>query len=162
MRAAGLFGDVPIRARLIGWSLLLGPFVLLALLGFLFLRSEPIARASLLGCYEANGAPWLRIDADGIRIGEPEQRAFRFVAEPAKEGYQLSVQPALTLSPLADGRYVFRAERGIGYFWPLLTSSSDRPDAMRRPSDFGGRFRIIARDGAEEVYVRSSNPQACR
>lgn len=162
MGTVGLFDNVPIRARLIGWSILLGPIILLMVMGFFFLKPEPIARAAVLGCYEAKGAPWLRIDGDRIVIGEPQQRALRFVVEPSKVGYQLSVEPALTLNPLSGRRYEFRSQRGSGYFWPLLSSSSDRPSSMRHPRDFGGRFQIIARDGVEIVYVRSSNSRACR
>lgn len=158
----GPFDDVPLRARLIGWGILMGPLLLLVVLGMQLLRPAPMPRKAVLGCYRNSDAPWLRVEETKILIGDDTGRFFRFVAEPAKTGYRLAVQPAMTLHLGSDGLYHFESRRGVGYFWSLLTASSDRPRAMRSPDDFGGRFSLTADDGSERIYVRAPSLAACR
>ncbi len=159
----GFFENAPPRDMLIGWSIVLGPLLVLAALGFFFLHPTPIAPELVQGCYVANGSPALSVQHGSIRIGEPERRTLTYVAEPNKVGYRLTVTPALSLRPAGVGRYAFvQDERGLGYFWPLLPKSSDDPRNMREPSDYGGRFQIIAWDGATITYNRSESSVACQ
>ena len=156
------FADMPFRARLIGFSILLLPLALLFVLALLFLRPQPIQPELVLGCYTAGNAPWLKVEAGMILIGEKERRHFTYVAEPKKEGYVLTVSPAMALSRKPDGKYEFRVEQGIGYFWSLLGKSSDDPRDLRNPDDYGGRFVVVARDSQDIVYMRSSAAESCR
>lgn len=71
------------------------------------------------------------------------------------------VRPALNLAPLPGGGYAFKEERGIGYFWSLLPRASDRSRDMRKPTDYGGRFQIVARDGQTIVYTRTDERNIC-
>lgn len=153
---------VSLRQRLIFWGVLLGPLIVLFTVGPMFWGFKPIPPETVFGCYRAPGAPSLRVGPGKIEIGEPERRSFTYVAEPDKEGYRLSVAPALNLRPRSDGGYAFHEERGIGYFWDLLAGVSGAPAKLKNPRDFGGRFAIVAGDGAEIIYARSTNPQACR
>ena len=153
---------VSLRQRVVFWGILLGPLIVLFTVGPFFWGFKPIPRTAVSGCYLAASAPWLLIGPDKIQIGELEQRSFRYVAEPDKEGYRLSVEPALNLSPLPDGRYAFREERGVGYYWDLLADPAGSPRKLRSPGGFGGRFAFIARDGTKIIYARSPDPRACR
>jgi len=161
LRVEGFFEGASLRDRLIGWSIIGGPLLLLVLSGVLFLRAEPIERAAVLGCYTAAGAPSLEIKPDQIEIVETGRRTFDYLVEPDKQGYRLSVRPALGLAPDGNGQYVFQADRGIGYFWSLLTKASDSPKKLRHPRDFGGRFEVVASDGVVIIYTRSSHQSAC-
>ncbi|WP_371432825.1 hypothetical protein [Novosphingobium sp.] len=161
MSVDAFFAKVPFRAKLLGWGILLGPLLVLVLLARVFLRPEPMPSELVYGCYIADNAPWLEVEPGRIRVGDAERHAFAYVLEPAKEGYRLSVSPAMALNPQPNGRYEFRNERGIGYFWPLLPKSSDLPRDLRSPKDFGGRFSITARDSRDVLYVRSSRAEAC-
>lgn len=155
--STGFFSRVSLRDRLIGWSIIFVPLILLVALGMIFLRSTPIPRDTVLGCYFASGAPALEIDRDWIRIVEPQNRKFTYGAEPAKLGYRLTVAPAMSLRRQRSGEYQFAQDaRGIGYFWPLLTIQSDAPQDMREPSDYGGRFQVIADDGRAVIYTRAA------
>jgi hypothetical protein len=159
--AASLLQGVPLKARAIGLGIVLGPLVILVLLGAIFLRRAPIDPRLVWGCYVAEGAPALAIEADRIRVLDGTKRALSYVAEPGKEGYRLSVHPALQLKPSARGRYGFVQNPGTGYFWPLLTAGSDNPRSMRLPQDFGGRLGLVAADGTTVMYARSGNERAC-
>lgn len=151
------------KDMLLGGSIIAAPLLVLATLGSVFLSPELIGLGTLMGCYVANGSPSLKVEPGLIHIGEPERRTFSYVAEPFKEGYHFAVRPALSLRPMGRDRYAFvRDQRGIGYFWPLLTTRSDDPGSLRQPKDFGGRFRIIASDGTAIVYTRTTAQHACR
>jgi hypothetical protein len=162
MSADAFFAGVPLRIKLIGWGILLGPLAILVVLARIYLRPEPISPELVYGCYTAQNAPWLKVEPDRIRVGDAERHSFTYVVEPAKEGYRISVAPAMALNPRSDGQYEFQLERGIGYFWPLLLASSDVPRDLRTPKDFGGRFSVIARDGRDFLYVRSSQADPCQ
>lgn len=162
MNVDTFFAAVSLRGKLIGWGILLGPLIILVVLAQMFLRTEPIAPELVYGCYTAENAPWLEVEPGRILVGDAERHSFAYVVEPAKEGYRLSVSPAMALNPQPDGKYEFRIERGIGYFWPLLPISSDAPRDLRNPKDFGGRFSVTARDGRDVLYVRSSRAETCK
>lgn len=159
--STGFFDGTSLKDRLIGWGIIVIPMVAIVALGALFLRPTPISTGLVLGCYTASGAPSLEVRHASIRIDEPQDRTFTYVAEPAKVGYRLTVSPALSLRSTGAGRYVFaQDERGTGYFWPLLTSRSDDPQYVREPADFGGRFQLIADDRAPVIYTRTAR-QPC-
>lgn len=158
---SGLFDDVPFKAQVIGWSIIGVPLATLAVLGFVFLRPDPIDKQLVEGCYVADGSPSLDIQRDLIRIIGDAQHSFRYEAEPFKEGYHLVVRPALNLAPLPSGGYAFQQERGIGYFWSLLPRTGDRTRDVRKPTDYGGRFQVIARDGQTVIYTRTDRRNAC-
>lgn len=160
--AATFFQDIPFRAKVVGWGILVIPFAALSLLGAIFLRPDPIDQRLVWGCYIAKNAPDLAIQADLIRIFDGTGRTLSYVAEPAKEGYRLTVRPALQLKPSAEGPYMFVQNRGTGYFWPLLATGSDNPRKVRSPKDFGGRLSLIAADGTPAIYVRSGDATSCR
>lgn len=162
MSADAFFAGVPLRAKVVGWGIMLGPLIILVVLARVYLRPEPIAPEQVYGCYTAVNAPWLKVEPGLILVGDAERHSFTYVAEPAKEGYRLSVTPAMALNPQSDGQYQFQLERGIGYFWPLLSASSNAPRDLRTPKDFGGRFSVIARDGRDFRYVRSSRADRCQ
>lgn len=155
------FRTVPVRAKIIGWAIVMGPIILLVILGTLFLRRDPIDPRTVWGCYHLEGAPPLSIKPDRINILDGTGRSFSYVAEPNKEGYRLSVRPALRLEPTAGGRYYFKEARGIGYFWPLLAAYSDNPSQVRTPDRFGGRISV-ASNGRSAVYVRTADNKRCR
>lgn len=138
----------------------MGPLLVLLVLGALFLRPDPIDPRTVWGCYRLEGAPPLSVKPDRIDILDGTGRSFSYLAEPSKEGYQLSVRPALRLERAANGQYDFKEARGIGYFWPLLTAFSDNPREVRSPDHFGGRISI-ASDGAPTIYVRSATHERC-
>ena len=117
---SGLFDDVPLKDKVIGWSIIGLPLATLAVLGLIFLRPDPIDKKLVEGCYVADNSPSLDIQRDQILIIGDAQHAFRYEAEPFKEGYHLLVSPALNLAPLPNGGYAFQERRGIGYFWSLL------------------------------------------
>lgn len=159
--STGFFEGASPRDKFIGWSIIFVPIITLVALGAIFLRPTPISEDAVLGCYTAIGAPSLDVRRGSIRIDEPQHRTFTYVAEPAKVGYRLAVAPAMSLRAKGSGRYVFaQDERGIGYFWPLLTSRSDDPQHMRKPADFGGRFQLIADDRTPVTYTRATK-QPC-
>lgn len=161
MTSTGFFNRVSRRDRFIGWSIIAVPVIALTALGAIFLRPVSISVDVVLGCYTALGAPSLDVRRGSIRIDEPQHRTFTYVAEPAKVGYHLAVAPAMSLRAKGSGQYEFKKDqRGIGYFWPLLTSNSDNPEYVRTPSDFGGRFQLIADDGERVVYTRTQR-QSC-
>lgn len=162
MSSDAFFAGVPLRAKLIDWGVLMGPLVILVVLARIYLRPEPIAAELVYGCYIAENAPWLKVEPGRIRVGDAERHSFAYVVEPAKEGYRFSVSPALALNPRPDGQYQFQNERGIGYFWPLLSRSSDVPRDLRSPKDFGGRFSVVSRGGLDVQYVRTSRVDLCR
>jgi hypothetical protein len=162
MSADAFFTGVPLRAKVIGWGILLGPLVILVVLARIYPRPEPINPEQVYGCYTAVNAPWLKVEPGLIRVGDAERHSFTYVVEPAKEGYRLTVAPAMNLNRQSDGQYQFRLERGIGYFWPLLSTSSDAPRDLRSPNDFGGRFSVVASDGLDVQYVRTSRVDLCR
>ena len=155
------FRTMPVRAQAIGWAILMGPPILLFILGALFLRPDPIDPRTVWGCYRLEDAPPLLVRPDRIDILDGTGRSFSYLAEPYKEGYRLSVRPALRLERVASDRYGFKEARGIGYFWPLLTAYSDDPRGVRSPDRFGGRISI-ASDGAPSIYVRSASQERCR
>jgi hypothetical protein len=154
------FRTVPIRAKILGWTVLVGPLILLLILGGLFLRPDPFDPRTVLGCYHLEEAPPLSVKPDRIEILDGTGRSFSYLVEPNKEGYRLSVRPALLLARAANGRYEFRGARGIGYFWPLLTATSEDPRQVRSPDRFGGRISI-ASDGESAIYVRSGSQEHC-
>ena len=158
----GLLDKVGPKDQLIGWGIIGLPIAILFALGLLFLRPIPISTNMITGCYEAAGAPALNVQGTMIQIMEPERRILGFVAEPAKQGYRLTVSPALSLRQSGVGKYAFVAdERGDGYFWPLLPNNSDDLGSMREPKDYGGRFQVIARDGVPIIYRKSNRGNAC-
>ena len=159
---SGLFDDVPFKDKVVGWSIIGLPLATLAVLGAIFLRPDPIDKQVVEGCYVADGAPSLDIQRELIHIIGERQQSFRYEAEPFKEGYHLVVRPALNLAPLPGGGYAFKEERGIGYFWSLLPRASDRTRDMRKPTDYGGRFQIVASDGQTIVYTRTDGRNTCR
>lgn len=138
----------------------MAPLILLFILGALFLRPDPIDRSRVLGCYRLEEAPPLSIKKDRIDILDGTGRSFSYLAEAYKEGYRLSVRPALRLERAANGQYDFKEARGIGYFWPLLTATSDNPRQVRSPDRLGGRISI-ASDGVPAIYVRSASGEGC-
>jgi len=154
------FRTVPGRAKALGWTILMGPLILLLILGALFLRPEPIDPRTVWGCYRLEGAPTLSVKPDRIDILDGTGRSFSYLAEPYKEGYRLSVRPALRLERAANDRYDFKEARGTGYFWPLLTATSDNPHQVRSPDRFGGRISV-ASYGAPAIYVRSASQERC-
>lgn len=160
--AASLFQDVPLRAKVIGWGIIVIPLATLALLGAIFLHPDPIDQRLVWGCYTADNAPDLAVQADTIRILDGTHRTLSYVAEPYKEGYRLTVRPALQLKPSSDGRFMFVQSTGTGYYWPLLTRGSDNPRKVRSPNDFGGRFSLITADGTRAIYLRSGDRERCR
>lgn len=157
----GAFEGASSKEKLIGVSIIAVPLALLVALAFAFLHPDPIKRETVLGCYVAKGSPALDVQPDHIRI-VGSNRSFDYVAEPAKEGYRLSVRPSLSLRPVGVGRYAFiQDRRGIGYFWPLLTLKSDDPQSMREPNEYGGRFQIIAMDSQLIIYSRVAAIAGC-
>lgn len=154
------FRTVPIQAKVLGWTVLMGPLILLLIFGALFLRPDPIDPRTVLGCYRLEEAPPLAVRPDRIEILDGTGRSFSYLVEPYKEGYRLSVRPALLLARTANGRYEFREARGIGYFWPLLTATSEDPRQVRSPDRFGGRISI-ASDRESAIYVRSGSQEYC-
>jgi len=154
------FRTVPVRAKALGWTILMGPLILLLILGAFFLRADPIDPRTVWGCYRLENAPPLSVKPDRIDILDGTGRSFSYLAEPYKEGYRLSVRPALRLERAANGLYDFKEARGIGYFWPLLTATSDNPRQVRSPDRFGSRISI-ASDGAPAIYVRSAGQERC-
>ena len=153
--STAFFSGASPRNKLIGWSIIVVPLILLVALGMVFLRPTPIPIDTVVGCYVTHGAPTLEVSPDGIRIEEPQRRKFMYIAEPDKFGYRLVVHPAMSLRRHRSGEYLFAQDaRGTGYFWPLLTAYSDDPKEMRKPSDFGGRFEVIADDGRAIIYTR--------
>jgi hypothetical protein len=155
------FRNMPVRAKALGWTVLIGPLILLLISGALFLRADPIDPRTVWGCYRLEEAPILAVNPDRIDILDGTGRSFSYLAEPYKEGYRLSVRPALRLERSANGRYEFKEARGIGYFWPLLTAASDNPRQMHSPDRFGGRISV-ASDGPPAIYVRSASQEGCR
>ena len=125
-----------------------------------FLRPETIDLRTVWRCYRHGEAPPLLIKPDGIDILDGTGRSFSYLAESYKEGYQLSVRPALRLERAANDQYDFKEARGIGYFWPLLTATSDNPRQVRSPDRFGGRISV-ASNGAPAIYVRSASQEGC-
>jgi hypothetical protein len=158
--AASLFADVPLRAKIIGWAVIVVPLATLALLGAIFLRPIPIEQKLVWGCYTANDAPPIAVEESTIRILDGTRRSLSYIAEPYKEGYRLTVHPALILKASEGGRYRFEQGRGIGYYWPLLSEDSDDPRKVREPEDFGGRIDIAA-EGWSAIYVRSKDRKSC-
>lgn len=158
--AASLFADVPFKAKIIGWGIIVIPLATLALLGAIFLRPVPIEQRLVWGCYTAHDAPSLLVEDGTIRIIDGARRSMSYVAEPYKEGYRLTVRPALILKASGDGSDRFEQGRGTGYFWPLLSKNSDNPRKMRTPKDFGGRINIAA-EGRSTIYVRSKDGKSC-
>jgi hypothetical protein len=151
------FEKIRPRDKLIGWSIIFVPILGLAAFGMIFLRPIPISAELVMGCYTAKGSPSLDVRRGSIRIDEPQHRAFSYVAEPAKVGYHLTVSPAISLRSAGSERYVFaQDERGEGYFWPLLTTRSDDPRYMRKPTEYGGRFQLIADNGKSIIYTRTA------
>jgi len=159
--AFSVSGDAPLKDKIIGWGIIGIPLATLFLLGFIFLRSDPIDQRVVWGCYIASGAPKLDVRSNTIRIADGSGRSLRYVAEPYKDGYRLTVRPALLLRPTPRGAYGFEQAQGIGYFWPLLTAGSDNPRKMRSQKDFGGRIALIAADGTPIIYVRSAAGKNC-
>lgn len=154
------FQTIPFRAKALGWTILIGPLFLLVIVGALFLHPEPIDPRTVWGCYRLEGAPPILVKPDRIAILDGTGRSFSYLVEPYKEGYRISVRPALRLERVADGRYNFREVRGSGYFWPLLTATSDNPRHVRTPDNFGGKISV-ASHGIQTIYVRSAIQADC-
>lgn len=159
LRCQGFFEGAKARDMVIGWGVLGAPIAALLLLGALFLKAEPIRRQQVIGCYTAAGAPTLHIRFDAIYVGDSRQSSFTYIAEPYKAGYHLAVNPALGLHPISTGGYDFLPDRGIGYFWELLPNGT--ASRMRAPSEYSGRFEIIAADGTSVVYSRADAATKC-
>ncbi|MET0362652.1 MAG: hypothetical protein ABW048_12975 [Sphingobium sp.] len=157
--AVSLFADVPFRAKIIGGAIIAVPLATLALLGAAFLRPTPIEQSLVWGCYTASDAAPIAVEESTIRIIDGTGRSLSYVAEPYKEGYRLTVHPALILKA-SGARYSFEQSRGTGYYWPLLSENSDNPRKVREPKDFGGRIDIAAEDRTA-IYVRSKDGKSC-
>lgn len=155
------FKSIPARDAVIGTAVIAVPIATLVMLGLLFLRPKPIERSAVIGCYVANGAPNLEVGANFILIHEAQHRSFTYVVEPFKRGYHFAVNPALGLRSINSGKFEFFPEKGSGYFWPLLSAKSDDPRNVREPSDFGGRFQIIAQGGQPVIYRRETMGGRC-
>ena len=155
------FSSIPFKDAVIGWGIIVIPLVTLFALAMIFLRPQPIDRAAVLGCYVAQGAPALDVTMDAIRIDAPPWQKFTYTVEPFKEGYQFTVEPALNLHPTDNGKYSWFLEKGIGYFWTLLPKNSNDSRMMDSPKDYGGRFQVIASDGASVIFKRTLNVEAC-
>jgi hypothetical protein len=158
---ASLFQDVPFKAKIIGWGIIVLPLATLALLAAIFLRPAAIDQRLMWGCYVAEDAPPLDIRSDAIHIIEPARRTFSYLAEPSKTSYQLNVRPALWLTREPNGRYAFSETRGVGFFWPLLPAPGRNRDRVRHPQEYAGRFAVAA-DGRTVIYGRTSDTRACR
>lgn len=158
---ASFFQNVPLKAKVIGWGIIVIPIAALLLLGAIFARPEPIDQRLVWGCYVAYDAPPLEIREDVINIIEPARRTFNYVAEPSKASYQLNVRPALRLKRHTTGRYAFSPSPGIGFFWPLLPAPGKNRDRVRHPKEYAGRIEVAA-DGAGVIYSRTSDVGACR
>jgi hypothetical protein len=152
---------MPVRDRVIGWVILIGPLILLFILGALLIRPDPIDPRIVWGCYRLEDAPSLSVKPDRIDILDGTGRAFSYLIEPERGGYHLSVRPALRLKRVAKGRYEFKEARGLGYFWSLLTAYSDNAREVRSPDRFGGRISV-ASNGTPAIYVRSASQGRCR
>ena len=81
------FSRIPGRAKVLGWAILMGPLILLFIVGALFLRPDPIDPRTVWGCYRLEGAPPLSVKRDRIDILDGTGRSFDYLAEPYKEGY---------------------------------------------------------------------------
>ena len=157
---ASFFESIGTRDLVIGCSIIGVP---IAVLGFLATLGEkqPFDQNLVMGCYVANEAPSLDVRPEGIRIGESRVLSLSYFAKSAKDSYVLSVTPALRLEPTESGQYAFVRARGIGYLWTLLPKDSDNPRRMRAPSQFGGRFSVIAANGEKIVYTRVAPSAQC-
>jgi hypothetical protein len=158
-----VFGQIPVRAWLTGWGIMLIPFLVVVLLIMLVTRREPMANALVVGCYAARqaSAPWLLVEPARIRVGGEQGRSFTYAVETSQFGYYLSVSPALALKAQADGSHAFINQRGIGYMWRLLPNSSDPAD-LRNPEDYSGRFLVPVLDNRLLEYVRTENAHTCQ
>jgi hypothetical protein len=159
LRRQNFFEGLRARDPIIGWGILGVPIATLLVLGAIFLKAEPIPRQQVIGCYTAAGAPTLHIRFDAIYAEDIRRSSFNYIAEPYKAGYHLAVRPALGLHPISTGGYEFLPARGIGYFWELLPKGT--ASRMRAPSDYSGRFEIIAADGTSVVYKRADAAAKC-
>ena len=158
---ASLFKDVPLKAKVIGWGIIVIPLAVFAILAATFLRPEPFNQRLVWGCYVADNAPALDIRKDAIHVIEPARRTFSYIAEPSKTSFQLTVRPALLLTREPAGHYEFSSTRGIGFFWPLLPVPGKNRDRVRHPSEYAGRIEVAAAEGAV-IYTRTSKVDACR
>lgn len=156
-----LFEGVSTKVRLVVLGMTIGAIALPMLLIMIFVRPEPFARSSVIGCYTAPGAPSLDVRGDAIHIIEPARRAMKYIVEPSKVSYQLQVSPALILKPQPSGHYAFVATQGIGFFWPLLPTEGQNRNRIRHPSEYAGRFEV-ATEGERIVYTRQTLSRACR
>lgn len=159
--AASLFRDVPLKAKLIGWGIIVIPLAVLAILAATLLRPEPFDQRLVWGCYVADNAPALDIRKDAIHVIEPARRTFSYIAEPSKTSYQLNVRPALKLTHQPNGHYKFSSTQGIGFFWPLLPAPGKNRDRVRHPTEYAGRIEVAATEGAV-IYSRARKVDACR
>lgn len=150
LRCQGFFEGAKARDMVIGWGILGAPIAALLLLGALFLKTEPIRRQQVIGCYTAAGAPTLHIRFDAIYVGDSRQSSFTYIAEPYKAGYHLAVNPALGLHPISTGGYDFLPDRGIGYFWELL------PNGMACCRFGGHRDKVFSLNGEHQCSEGSS------
>lgn len=157
---ASFFQNVPLKAKIIGWAIIVIPIAALLLLAGIFARPEPIDQRLVWGCYVAFDAPPLDIRKDAIYIIEPARRTFSYIAEPSKTSYQLNVRPALLLKREPTGRYAFSPTRGFGFFWPLLPATGKNRDRVRHPQEYAGRIEVSA-DGAGIIYSRTNDAGAC-
>lgn len=158
---ASFFQDVPFKAKLIGWGIIVIPLAALVILAVTFVRAEPFDQRLVWGCYIADNAPALDIREDAIYIVEPARRTFSYIAEPSKTSFQLNVRPALRLTREPAGHYKFSSTPGVGFFWPLLPAPGKNRDRVRHPSEYAGRIEVSATGGAV-VYSRTNRVDACR
>lgn len=141
-----------------------GAVIILAALAFVnvkFSKPTTVDGRFVLGCYKAKGAPALKISPHEISIIEPSHRSFHYSVEQSKDGYQLDVTPALGLHRTEDGSLAFKAEKGIGYFWPLLSGENRGSRKIQELNDYGGQFSIISWDLQLVTYRRVNGIGEC-
>lgn len=155
-----IFDGVAFRDLAIAGGIIFIPFATLVILAAIFMRAEPIDQREIWGCYVADGAPALSVEAGKIHILDGTHRSLSYVAD-YKRTYGLTVQPALQLSSSTDNQYSFINGRGIGFFWQLLAAGSDNPRSLSSPHDFGGRIRLVTTESTTVIYVRSADGSPC-
>ena len=156
MQSSDLLDGASFRARFAFFAIVLGPLIALGLIFAISVKPAPLPKSALLGCYVTSPpglAPPIYIDHQAILIGASNNKSLEYSIVNLR-GYVLEVGPGNLVVPVDNNKYEFDNNDSFARYWRLGWS--------RATDGFDGNIAIVANNGVEIVYRRTSDPNDCK
>ncbi|NML07696.1 hypothetical protein [Sphingomonas sp. G-3-2-10] len=141
-------------SRFAPWGVALLAALMIGLVAFAPVKADPDKRKAY-GCFTAANASPIRLDAQGMRILQPEPIQIGFHLELHKTGIELTAEAPIEASPQGAGyRYAIKPP-GIGRFLSFTVERDGRTYGVF-DEDALVQFVMLADDGHYILYRKSA------